>query len=172
MTEEMIEKIQEHYEHAKDKHPYFCDGLLPTDTDKGWNRGEVLQKIVLELRLARDRIEVGGKIGNRLWNEILNCEVWELTEAIYHKDTAAAIEECYDAIAVLLRTVDVLEGRQELGNPTKEECEMKIKNALDESNICKEYEYDESGLGKIYGTCCATCVKAYRKECPKKGKNK
>lgn len=114
-----IEKIKEHYEHAKKKHPYFCDGLLPTDTDKGWSKGEVLQKIVLELRLARDRIEVGGRIGNCLWNEILNCEVWELTEAIYHKDTTSAIEECYDAIAVLLRVVDVLEGRQPLGDPKR-----------------------------------------------------
>lgn len=26
-------------------------------------------------------------------------------------NTAAAVEECYDAIAVLLRVVDVLEGR-------------------------------------------------------------
>lgn len=114
-----IEKIREHYEHAKAKHPYFCDGLLPTDTDSGWSKGEVLQKIVLELRLARDRIEVGGKIGNRLWNEILNCEVWELAEAIYHKNTTAAVEEAYDAIAVLLRVVDVLEGRQPLGDPKK-----------------------------------------------------
>jgi hypothetical protein len=114
-----IEKIREHYEHAKEKHPYFCDGLLPTDIDMGWSKGEVLQKIVLELRLARDRIEVGGKSGNRLWNEILNCEVWELTEAIYHKNTTAAIEECYDAIAVLLRLVDLLEGRQALGDPEK-----------------------------------------------------
>lgn len=123
MKNEIIEKIREHYEHAKKKHPYFCDGLLPTDTDKGWSKGEVLQKIVLELRLARDRIEVGGKIGNRLWNEILNCEVWEMIEAIYHKDTTSAVEECYDAIAVLLRVVDVLEGRQELGNPENKEGE-------------------------------------------------
>jgi hypothetical protein len=116
-----IEKIKEHYEHAKEKHPYFCDGLLPTDIDMGWSKGEVLQKIVLELRLARDRIEVGWKSSRENWNEELNCEVWELTEAIYHKDTTAAIEECYDTIAVILRLVDVLEGRQALGNPARNE---------------------------------------------------
>jgi hypothetical protein len=121
MKQEMIDKIKEHYNHAREKHPYFCDGLLPTQVSSDWSKGEVLQKIVLELRLARERIEVGGKIGNRLWNEVLNCEVWEATEAIYHKNIAAAVEECYDAIAVLLRTVDVLEGRQALGDPAKKE---------------------------------------------------
>lgn len=121
MKQETIEKIREHYEHACKKHPYFCDGLLPTQVSSDWSKGEVLQKIVLELRLARERIEVGGKIGNRLWNEVLNCEVWEATEAMANGNTAAAIEECYDAIAVLLRTVDVLEGRQALGDPAKKE---------------------------------------------------
>lgn len=114
-----IEKIKEHYEHAKAKHPYFCDGLLPTQVSSDWSKGVVLQKIVLELRLARERIGVGGKIGNRLWNEVLNCEVWEATEAMANGNTAAAVEECYDAIAVLLRTIDVLEGRQALGDPAQ-----------------------------------------------------
>lgn len=35
------------------------------------------------------------------------------------------------------------------------------------SKICNKYEYDESGLMKIYGCCCATCVNSNRKECPK-----
>lgn len=119
MNPEIIEKIKQHYNHAREKHPYFCDGLLPTQVSSDWSKGEVLQKIVLELRLARDRIEGGGKIGNRLWNEVLNCEVWEAIEAMADGNTSAAIEECYDAIAVLLRVVDVLEGRQALGDPAK-----------------------------------------------------
>lgn len=121
MKQETIEKIKQHYNHAREKHPYFCDGLLPTQVSSDWSKGEVLQKIVLELRLARERIEVGGKIGNCLWSEVLNCEVWEVTEAMADGNTAAAVEECYDAIAVLLRTVDVLEGRQALGDPAKKE---------------------------------------------------
>lgn len=173
MTEEMVEKIQEHYTHAKEKHPYFCDGLLPTQVKDGMTKEEMIGIIAWNIQTTRERIRHGIKSGNVLWNEVLNCEVWEATEAMADGNTAAAIEGCYDAIAVLLRTIDVLEGRQELGNPTKEECEMKIKNALDESNICKEYEYDESGLGKIYGACCATCVNAHREKCSKtKGKNK
>lgn len=40
-------------------------------------------------------------------------------------DKANAVEECYDAIAVLLRMVDVPEGRQTLGKPE----EMKTEAA-------------------------------------------
>ena len=33
------------------------------------------------------------------------------------RKTAAAVEELYDVIAVLLRTIDVIEGRYKLGKP-------------------------------------------------------
>lgn len=50
---------------------------------------------------------------------------------------------------------------------------MKFKDAFIKSRTCEKYEYDESGLGKIFGRCCATCVNDNRKECPKtKGENK
>lgn len=114
-----IEKIREHYEHAKAKHPYFCDGILPCDIPGDQSRNEVREIIATNLRLSRDRLEVGGKIKNLLWNEILNCEVWEFYEAFFKEEKDAAIEEVYDVIAVLLRVVDVLEGRQALGKPKK-----------------------------------------------------
>ena len=52
---------------------------------------------------------------------VLNCELAEVYEAYARGDTAHAVEECYDAIAVLLRMIDVLEGRQALGDPAKED---------------------------------------------------
>jgi hypothetical protein len=113
-------KIREHYEHAKAKHPYFCDYLLPafpaflgTETMRSLI-GEELSKIRRGIKLDIEKGEVE-------WDQLLNCEVWEINEAVVNNNTAAAIEECYDAIAVLLRVVDVLEGRQELGDPTKKE---------------------------------------------------
>ena len=118
-----IEKIKEHYEHAKAKHPYFCNSLLPTDRSE-----EIEDEIDLHLRTARliaERMEEEERL---LPQMTLNCEVWEMNEAISNGDTAAAIEECYDAIAVLLRVIDVLEGRQELGNPNKES-EVSNENA-------------------------------------------
>jgi uncharacterized protein YabN with tetrapyrrole methylase and pyrophosphatase domain len=53
-----------------------------------------------------------------MWNEVLDCECWEVAEALANGDTAHAVEELYDCVAVLLRTIDVLEGRQKLGKPT------------------------------------------------------
>ena len=52
-----------------------------------------------------------------MWDTLLNCEVWEVHDALLRGDNANAVEKCYDAIAVLLRVVDVIEGRQPLGNP-------------------------------------------------------
>ena len=110
-----VSNILKHYAHAKEKHPYFCDNLLPRDIEPP--ELPVEEQIELNLAIARRRIESGAKIGNLLWNEILDCEVWEATEAIYERDYAHAVEECYDAIAVLLRTIDVLKGWQKLGKP-------------------------------------------------------
>jgi hypothetical protein len=115
-SEMNIEKIKEHYEHAKQKHPHFCNSLLPTDRSDE----EINDEIDLHLRTARlitERMEEEGRL---LPQMVLNCEVWEMNEAIANGNTAAAIEEAYDAIAVLLRVIDVLEGHQELGSPNKE----------------------------------------------------
>lgn len=110
-------KIEAHYAHAREKHPYFCDGLLPTQVPYPMTECAMLREIRETLRANRLRIERGIRNANCLWNELLNCEVWEATEAMAEGDTVHAVEECYDAIAVLLRTIDVLEGRQPLGKP-------------------------------------------------------
>jgi hypothetical protein len=115
-SEMNIEKIKEHYEHAKQKHPYFCDCMNPPYLTPE----QIKFTIDDRLHIIRKRIERGYELGNTEWDEILNCEVWEIHEAYANGDTDAAIEECYDAIAVLLRVIDVLEGHQELGSPNKE----------------------------------------------------
>lgn len=43
--------------------------------------------------------------------------MWEVFEALVSGDKTHAVEELYDCVAVLLRTIDVLEGRQKLGKP-------------------------------------------------------
>lgn len=110
-----IEKIREHYEHAKAKHPYFCDGLIPNNMDKE------LMGIVIknELATARGDIKKAIEQKNVTFSTLLNSEVWEVHEAVFKGDTKQAIEECYDCIAILLRAIDVLEGNQALGDPTK-----------------------------------------------------
>jgi hypothetical protein len=117
MKPETIEKIKQHYEHAKAKHPYFCDSLLP----EGRSLASLESEIEENLDNARLDIETAERHGRLIPQILLNCEVWEINEAVVSDNITAAVEECYDAVAVLLRIVDVLEGRQALGDPAKKE---------------------------------------------------
>ena len=103
------DRICKHYAHAKEKHPYFCDFIkydgLPFDF-AGWH-----------LKDCRERLVCAREANIVRWDELLDCEKYEAMVEIDHGNTARAVEECYDAIAILLRTIDVLEGRQKLGKP-------------------------------------------------------
>jgi hypothetical protein len=108
-----IEKIKQHYNHAREKHRYFCDSLLPKDRSTDNIKGTIKKNLLA----ARADIAYSESNGCLIPQVLLNCEVWEINEAVANDNTTAAVEECYDAIAVLLRVVDVLEGRQALGKP-------------------------------------------------------
>lgn len=112
-------RITDHYLHAREKHPYFCDKMAPIDLDKEDKEGlaDYRESVKRHLSDIRSDIEVLIKKGELDWNDLVLCELWEVDEAIANGDTAHAVEECYDAIAVLLRAIDVLEGRQKLGKP-------------------------------------------------------
>ena len=112
-------RIASHYTHAKEKHPYFCDAMAPIDLDKEDKEGlaDYRESVKRHLSDMRSDIEVLIKKGELDWNDLVLCELWEVDEAIANGDTANAVEELYDAIAVCLRTIDVLEGRQKLGKP-------------------------------------------------------
>lgn len=106
-----LDKIVEHYNHAREEHPYFCD-LSPLKTTNGF------KKITTEaLRKAREALKIAGKINKLEWIEVFNCEKFEVFEALARGNKTQAVEELYDCIAVLLRTIDVIEGRQKLGKP-------------------------------------------------------
>lgn len=106
------ERIRDHYAHAREKHPYFCDWVAPDGRHK--DSRERVERILNRLRIT---VERNAKTGNLGWDDLLDCEVWEVFDALIRGDKAQAVEECYDAIAVLLRTIDALEGRQKLGKP-------------------------------------------------------
>lgn len=103
-------RVAKHYAHAREKHPYFCDMITCLSKD-GANTHLDIHRSTLAAEVENNRVEVGT---------VLMCEFYEAIQAYTHGDTARAVDECYDAIAVLLRTIDVLEGRQKLGNPEKE----------------------------------------------------
>lgn len=117
LSHKVLLHIGKHYHNAVKKHPYFCDGLLPTDVPNPMTRDAMMRELHENLSANRKRLERGINMGNVMWNEVLNCEVWEITEALANGDTEHAVDECYDAIAVLLRVIDVLENRQPLGKP-------------------------------------------------------
>jgi hypothetical protein len=105
----MITRILSHYDHAREKHPYFCDKLLSSTLPPTY-REEVLS--------GTRRMLLTEQSFNQLHAlSLLECEEDELKLAISRDDTSNAIEEAYDCIAVLLRVIDVLEGRQPLGRP-------------------------------------------------------
>ena len=103
-----MERIWTHYAHAKEKHPYFCDIITS------------LPKSVVDTHLSiyRATLSEDKNVGAVEMGTLLSCEFfYEAMQAYTQGDIAAVIEECYDTIAVLLRTIDVLEGRQKLGDP-------------------------------------------------------
>ena len=100
-------RIASHYLHAIEKHPYFCDSVARISEEDADARLELRRLILRKL----------GRVGDVDAVSIIQCELWETVQAYKHGDIAHAVEECYDTIATLLRTIDVLEGRQELGKP-------------------------------------------------------
>ena len=101
--------IERHYFHAREKHPYFCD-LMCHDKTRFDSAGFMLGD-------CRQRLESAASVGVLCWDDVLDCEKYEALVEIGNGKYSAAIEELYDCIAVLLRVIDVLEGRQQLGNP-------------------------------------------------------
>lgn len=110
-----IDKIVEHYNDAREKHPYFCDWV-----QSGKPQSYIKREIFNHHAYCRERNKLLSESGTLGWDDILDCETWGVFEALANGDKAHAIEELYDMIAVCLRTIDVLEGRQELGKPEEE----------------------------------------------------
>lgn len=108
-----VAAIERHYQHANEKHPYFCD-MVTRDlwTVKDIQDNLKIIRQYIEQDIARHEVEAMS---------LLICETREFEEAMTLKDTAAAVEELYDVIAVCMRIIDVLEGRQELGRPKEGE---------------------------------------------------
>ena len=106
---ERVIRIAEHYCHARRKHPHFAHTLFLEASDES-----AAARTLVRTRFC---LNCEGRMGEVVAETVLNCEICEAIHALACGDKAHAVEECYDAIAVLLRMVDVIEGRQALGNP-------------------------------------------------------
>ena len=109
------DRVRAHYKHAIEKHPYFCDTMLPFFD--GFSLQNQKQAYACALKSSRDSIVADISDGTLSWDKLLDCEMWEALDALISGDKAHAVEELYDCVAVILRTIDVLEGRQKLGKP-------------------------------------------------------
>lgn len=87
-----IEQIARHLQKAYEKHPVFCEKIM--DDYDAVNRG-------VELDNARSLCEK-----YKTAEFILDEEVSEIYEALANGNPMQAIDECFDAIAVLLRIAD------------------------------------------------------------------
>ncbi len=101
--------IARHYHNAKTKHPYFADRVSLDECN--------VSHANKTLDIWRGQVDVEKERGRSCADTLVNCELHEVVEALARGDRSAAVEECYDVIAVMLRIIDVLEGRQALGRP-------------------------------------------------------
>lgn len=103
------DRCANHYARAREKHPYFCD-WSPLQTTNCFKK-----RMTEALRRAREELKIAGEANEVEWIEVFDCEKFETLAALASGDKVHAVEDLYDMIAVCLRTIDVLEGRQKLG---------------------------------------------------------
>ena len=121
-----FENAMKHYRHARAKHPYFADGISYSERTGDDIRDQIRAKYANGLLTIRRRfVREASDIGCIMAECVLDCESAEVYSALAHGDTAHAVEECYDVIAVIMRMIDVLQGRQALGKPMKRKTNKK-----------------------------------------------
>jgi hypothetical protein len=94
---EILNKIEQHYNHACNKHPDFVKRFGVED-EFDWSE--------FNLKMYRTKIETETKYDNLGLEAVLLCEVWEFFDAIANERLKEAVEEGYDIIAVVLRAIE------------------------------------------------------------------
>ena len=106
MPDDFYQRAASHYLKAVRKHPRFADALFPTaDVAEA---GQSVQEV---------RDLVAHFVSNGVIDSVMLalCEIAEaqFENAMHNK--SACVDELYDAVAVLMRMIAVVEGRQHLG---------------------------------------------------------
>ena len=103
-----------HYAKALRKHLRFADALFD------WR--ELTHPFTGVATLAQSRLKscrrlvaTGEQHHRLIANDLLGCEIAEAFAANAQGDKAACVDELYDAVAVLMRMIAVVEGKQKLG---------------------------------------------------------
>ena len=106
MPSDFNRRAYEHFVKAICKHPRFADMLFGNN---------VLDDAEYRLRCDRSKIAYYANNGWLDGTMLAKCEVAEATVAYLRGDKAATVDELYDAVAVLMRMIAVVEVKQRLG---------------------------------------------------------
>ena len=99
-------KCAKHFLKAVRKHPRFADALFANPEVAN------AEKALADARRWLANLEAHGELDGAM---LAMCEIDEAQLASAKGDAAATIGELYDAVAVLMRMIAVVEGRQKLG---------------------------------------------------------
>ena len=95
-----------HYAKALRKHPRFTDALFGDDA------ADDAQDVLDGMRREIDYLAKNNWLDA---SALATCEICEAQLANAQGNTAETISELYDAVAVLMRMIAVVEGKQKLG---------------------------------------------------------
>ena len=95
-----------HFAKALRKHPRFADALFGDDA------ADDAQDVLDAMRRELDYLAKNNWLDA---SALATCEICEAQLANAHGDAAATVSELYDAVAVLMRMIAVVEGKQKLG---------------------------------------------------------
>ena len=104
-----------HYAKAVRKHPRFADALFCNSERNERIRENALRQAKCELEEMQEDIYLSTRDGTLEARYLLSCEIAEAEVEHMRGDAAACVDELYDAVAVLMRMIAVVEGKQKLG---------------------------------------------------------
>ena len=115
MPSDFSTRARLHYAKAVRKHPRFADRLFCRGEVMKSKYGEILPDLERSLARERDDIARDDANGQLEARSLLACEFREAYAERLRGDAAACVDELYDAVAVLMRMIAVVEGKQRLG---------------------------------------------------------
>ena len=104
-----------HFLKAVRKHPRFADKLFYECESYYKTKDAALAIAEDDLNDERQDLYLAQKTANVDSWSLISCEILEAYVAHLKGDKAACADELYDAVAVLMRMIAVVEGKQKLG---------------------------------------------------------
>ena len=108
-----------HYAKAVRKHPRFADALFSNSERNERIRATALSQAECGLEEMREDIYLSTRDGTLEASYLLSCEIAEAEVEHMRGNAAETVGELYDAVAVLMRMIAVVEGKQKLGGGEK-----------------------------------------------------